>query len=148
MAVRGRDGVSAPVVGAKQLVGTIQEVESHDNDPTAEDGRDPWSEFHDEFGELGDRLKETYRKVTSEHGPSEEEIKEAFGTLIGAWDQVAESVSAALQDPEVRERLKAAASSFATAVGNTITELGTELKDPDEWEPTTSADGAGSTEEE
>jgi hypothetical protein len=117
-------------------------VETHENDPTTENGRDPWTEFHDEFGGLGERLKETYRKVASQNGPSEEEIKDAFGTLIGAWDQVAESVSTALRDPEVRERLKSAASSFASAMGNTISELGTELSDGDGWEPTTPGDQA------
>lgn len=100
-------------------------METHENDPTT-DG-DTWDEFQDEFEGLGERLKDTYRKVASENGPSEKDIKDAFGTLMGAWDQVAESVSTALKDPEVRERLKAAASSFASAVGNTISELGTEL---------------------
>lgn len=118
-------------MGAKQLVGTIQEVETHDQDPTTNGERDPWSTFQDEFGDLGARLKETYRKVASEDGPTEEEIKEAFDTLIGAWDQVAGSVSTALQDPEVRARLKSAATSFATAVGTTISELGDELRESD-----------------
>lgn len=118
-------------MGAKQFVGTIEEVETHDQNPTTNGQRDPWSTFHDEFGDLGEKLKETYRNVASEAGPSEEEIREAFGTLIGAWDQVAGSVSTALQDPEVRARLKAAASSFATAVGNTIGELGDELLESD-----------------
>jgi len=104
-------------------------VETHENDPTTERADDPWHSFHDEFGGLGKRLKDTYRKVASANGPSEEEIKEAFGTLMGAWDQVAESVTTALEDPEVRERLKTAASSFASAVGNTISELGSELRE-------------------
>lgn len=133
-------------MGAKQLVGTIQEVETHDQDPTTNGERDPWSTFHDEFGDLGERIKETYRKVASEDGPSEEEIKEAFGTLIGAWDQVAGSVSTALQDPEVRARLKTAASSFATAVGTTISELGDELRESDGQ--ATSPEGRDSSSEE
>ena len=66
--------------------------------------------------------------MASENGPSEEEIKEAFSTLMGAWDQVAESVSTALKDPEVRDRLQAAVSSFASAVGNPISELGSGLR--------------------
>lgn len=106
-------------------------METHENDPRSEEGTDPWNTFHEEFGGLGDRLKDTYRKVKSEDGPTEEEIKDAFGTLMGAWNQVADSVTTALQDPEVKERLKAAASSFASAVGNTITELGSELRESD-----------------
>ena len=131
MTIGGNHGVPAPEVGAKQLIGTIEEVETHDQDPTTEDGRDPWTTFHEEFGGLGDRLRDTYRKVANGGGPSEQEIKEAFGTLLGAWDQVAESVMSALEDAEVRQRLKTATASFATAVGATISELGSELRDID-----------------
>ncbi|MGD2102837.1 MAG: hypothetical protein PVG83_11460 [Acidimicrobiia bacterium] len=112
-------------------------METHEDDPTAEETRDPWDEFHERFGGLGQRLKDTYRNVASEGGPTEEEIKEAFGTLIGAWDQVAESVTTALQDPEVRERLRSAAGSFANAVGSTISELGSELEDSELWDEDT-----------
>jgi thiosulfate/3-mercaptopyruvate sulfurtransferase len=110
-------------------------VESHERDPTTDGVDDPWNSFHEEFGGLGRRIKDTYRKVAAEGGPSDAEIKDAFGTLLQAWDQVAESVSAALQDPEVRQKLKAAAGSFAAAVGNTISELGTELSDSDRGQP-------------
>lgn len=123
-------------MGTEELIGTIEEVEPHREDPTTDETTDPWNEFHADFGGLGQRLKDTYQKVAAESGPSEAEIKEAFETLIGAWDQVAESVTTALQDPEVRERLKSAASSFATAVGKTISELGSELKDGETWAAT------------
>ncbi len=66
--------------------------------------------------------------MASDKGPTEDDIKGAFATLLGAWDQVAESVSHALHDPETREHLKKAASSFATALGTTITDLGDEFK--------------------
>lgn len=81
-----------------------------------------------EFGDLKDRLSDTYRRVADDHGPTEEEIRQALSTLAGAWDQVAESVTTALQDPDVREKLKTAASSFAAAFGNTISEFGAELR--------------------
>lgn len=103
-------------------------METHEDDPTTEQPGDPWTSFHDELGGLGERLKDTYRKVASDGGPSDEEIKEAVATLVGAWDQVAESVSTALQDPDLRDKLKTAASSFAAAVGNTMSELGSELR--------------------
>jgi hypothetical protein len=77
-----------------------------------------------EFSSLGDRLKDTYRRVASDTGPTEEEIKEAFATLAGAWDQVAASFSTALNDPATRAHLKKAATSFAAALGTTITDLG------------------------
>jgi hypothetical protein len=136
MAIGGDDRVLAAVVSAKQLVGTIQEVETHEIDPTRDEDGDPWSTFHDEFGGLGERIKDTYRRVATEGGPSEEEIKDAFGTLLGAWDRVAESVSTALQDPDVRQKLKAAAGSFVTAVGTTIGELATDLVESERWKPT------------
>jgi hypothetical protein len=37
-------------------------------------------------------------------------------------------VSTVLTDPDIRQQLKEAASSLATALGATITELGSELK--------------------
>ena len=76
---------------------------------------------------MGDRLKDTYRRVASASGPSEDEVKAAFSTLIGAWDQVATSLSTALNDPDTRAHLKQAASSFAAALGATVTGLGDEM---------------------
>ena len=143
VAIRRDDSVLAAVVRPEQLVCTIEKVETHDQDPTSEPTNDPWTTFQDEWSELSDQLKDTYRKVASDGGPSEDEIKDAFGTLVGAWHQVAGSVSSALQDPEVRQRLKDAGSAFATAVGRTITELGAELKDPSD-----TADRADSEEEQ
>jgi hypothetical protein len=127
-AVDGQDRLLATEVGPEQLVGTIEEVETHDSDPKPEENVDPWDTVSSEFGSLGDRLKDTYRRVAANRGPSEDEIKGAFATLIGAWDQVAESVTSALHDPEAREHLKKAASSFATALGATISDLGDEFK--------------------
>jgi hypothetical protein len=129
-------------VGSKQLVGTIEEVETHGSNPKQDDEPDPWETVTSDFGSLGDRLKTTYRRVATDRGPTEEEIKGAFATLIGAWDQVAESVSTALRDPETRDHLKKAASSFAAALGTTISGLGDEFKkttppvvdDPDDGE--------------
>ncbi|MGD2043771.1 MAG: hypothetical protein PVJ28_08985 [Acidimicrobiia bacterium] len=112
-------------------------METHENDPTSESSTDPWTTFQVEWTELGDQLRDTYRKVSNDEGPTEEEIKDALGTLAGAWSRVAGSVSEALQDPEVRQRIKDAGSAFATAVGRTISELGDELRDAEDWEPTT-----------
>jgi hypothetical protein len=99
-------------------------VETHQHDPTSEAAPDPWHAVSSEFSSLGDRLKDTYRKVASDAGPTEDEIKEAFATLAGAWDQVAASFATALNDPATRAHLKKAASSFAAALGTTITDLG------------------------
>jgi hypothetical protein len=106
-------------------------VETHDSDPTSNRDTDPWDGVSDDFGALREQLKETYRKVARNGGPTDDEIKQAFATLAAAWDQVAESMSTALKDPEVREQLKETASSFATALGTTITEFGEELRKTD-----------------
>ncbi len=97
---------------------------------------DPWNTVSSQFGSLGEHFKNTYRKVTDGRGPSEEEIKGAFATLVDAWGQVAESLQSALRDPETRDHLKRAASSFAAALGATFSQLGEEITSP------------GSTEEE
>jgi hypothetical protein len=114
-------------VGTEQFIGSIKQVEIHDTDPTTDPPDDPWDSVSANFATLGDRLKSTDRKVADDGGPGEEEIRSAFATLIGAWDQVAGSVSDALRDPETRQQLKNAASSFAIAVGSTLSDLGSEF---------------------
>lgn len=105
-------------------------MEPHDSDPTTEAEPDPWDTVSSEFSDLRDRLKATYRQAADDRGPSEDDVKDAFSTLADAWSQVATSVTSALKDPDVRDQLKQAASSFAAALGTTISDLGTELKEP------------------
>lgn len=104
-------------------------METHQDDPKA--GEDPWHTVTSEFSGLGRRLRETYRRVAEEDGPSEDQIREALATLGAAWSQVSGSVGAALQNPEVRDHLKAAAGAFASAIGSTVSELGVELRRDD-----------------
>jgi hypothetical protein len=117
-------------VGPEELVGTIEEVEPHDND--AKPPEDPWQRAQGEIGQLGRRIKDTYHAVADESGPSEDEIRDAFGTLLNAWNQVAGTVGVALQDPDVREHLRSAASALANALGATISGLGAELRAEEE----------------
>jgi len=119
-------------VSPKQFVGSIKEVKFHDTDPTTDSPDDPWGSVSTSFSELGESLKSTYRKVADDSGPDEEEIRSAFATLIGVWDQVAESVADALRDPETRQHLKKAVSSFAIAVGSTLSDLGSEFSQSSE----------------
>jgi hypothetical protein len=102
-------------------------VETHQPDPTSEETTDPWGKVSTELSSLGDRLRQTYRRVASEDGPTEDEIKSALATLAGAWDQVAASLSTALNDPETRTHLRKAAGVFAAALGATVSDLGEEL---------------------
>jgi hypothetical protein len=119
-------------VGPKELVGTIEKVETHQPDPTSNGEIDPWDAVSAEWSALKTRLKDTYQRIASDDAPTEEEIKEALATLAGAWDQVAASFSAAVGDPETRAQLKKAAGSFAAAVGATMSGLGEELRSRDE----------------
>ncbi|MDH3189114.1 MAG: hypothetical protein OEM39_00510 [Acidimicrobiia bacterium] len=104
-------------------------MEIHDSDPTAQEPADPWDRTTSQFSLLSEQLKAAYRKAADDAGPSEGEVKDAFATLLGAWDQVADSVTSALRDPETREQLKKVASSFAAAIGTTIADLGAEFSD-------------------
>lgn len=81
-----------------------------------------------DFSHLKGRFKGAYQQAAQEGGPTEQEIRKAFSTLAGAWDQVTESMSIALKDPETRELLKETASSLASALGGTLTDLGAELR--------------------
>ena len=103
-------------------------METHRPDPTSEETTDPWDNVSNELSSLGERLRLIYERVASEDGPTEEEIRRAFATLAGVWDQVAESLSAALDDPETRAQLRRAAGSFAAALGASISGLGEELE--------------------
>lgn len=117
-------------MGTKELVGTIEQVEPHQED--AKTSPDPWHTANQELTGLARRLRETYRSVADDSGPSEEEVRSAFTTIISAWSQVAGSVGAALQDPEVKGHLKSAVGALASALGATISGLGTELTDEEE----------------
>ena len=103
-------------------------METHQPDPTSDDTKDPWDTVSTELSALGDRLRQTYRAVASEDGPTEDEIKGALSTLAGAWSQVAGSLSSALQDPATRAHLKKAAGSLAAALSTTISDLGKEME--------------------
>lgn len=102
-------------------------MENPDTEPTTDPQNDPWDDVTDRFGDLGHRLKSTYRKVADEQGPTEDDIKGAFATLAGAWDQIAGSVSEILRDSETREGLKRAAGSLASALGSTLSDLSSEF---------------------
>jgi hypothetical protein len=93
----------------------------HDRQP-GPDG-DPWGDLTDDVVRLTEKLKSAYRRLADEEGPSEAEIRQALATLAGAWSQIARSVGAALEDDEVRTSFRQAASSLATAVGYSFSEL-------------------------
>ena len=89
---------------------------------------DPWVEAGQRWSSISDKLKERYRELAGDEGPGEDEIKSALDTLGDAARTVADSVGSAMKDAEVREQVKDAAASFVTALGQTFSQLGDELR--------------------
>ncbi len=117
-------------VRPEQLIGTIEEVESHETDPKPEETDDPWKQVGERWSEIREELKLRYREVAGDEGPSEEAVRDAFTTLGGAAQRLMESVGDAARDPEMRGQLKDVAASLVAALGRTFEDLGEELKRP------------------
>lgn len=115
-------------MSSKKLVGTIEQVEIHESDPIDNVDDDPWDRLADEFASLGEKLKSRYREVAGTEGPTDEELKAALRTLGGAWDRVADAVTAAMKDEEVRRSVKQTANSLAEAIGAAFNEIPTYLR--------------------
>jgi enamine deaminase RidA (YjgF/YER057c/UK114 family) len=77
---------------------------------------------------VGDKLRDRYREMAGEEGPSEEQVREALKTLGNAVQSVFESIGAAMKDPEVRTQVKDAAAGFVSAMGETFKDLGEEIQ--------------------
>lgn len=82
-----------------------------------------WADLTDEILALGDRLRHTYEEASDGNGPTEDEIRQALSTLGRAWNQMAGAVGVAIQDQQVRQHLKRAAGSLASAVAATLEEF-------------------------
>ncbi|HEX6945862.1 MAG TPA: hypothetical protein VF246_00700 [Acidimicrobiia bacterium] len=104
-------------------------MEPHHDDATT--SGDPWRRANEEIGELGRRLRDLYRSVADDEGPTEDDIRDAFSTLAGAWNKVATTFGNALQDPGVRRHLRTAVGSLADAVGATVSGLAAEISRED-----------------
>ena len=104
------------------------------------DRTDAWTDLSVRFTELGDALREQYRKVSDDAAPGEAEIKDALRTLGSAAEALLASVGSALRDPVVRRRLKETAAGFVSAIGTTFEELGQELERIPDTEPTADPD--------
>lgn len=102
---------------------------------------DPWSEASQRWSSIGDKLKDRYREMSGEDGPSEDQVRLALETLGDAARAVADSVGSAMKDPAVREQVKDAAASFVTALGQTFSQLGDELRRARDQAPSQPEDG-------
>jgi len=110
-------------LSTRYTVGTLSIVEKHEHDPA-----DPWAEAGRRWSSIGEKLRDRYREMSGDGGPSEDEVRSAFETLGDAARAVADSVGSAMKDPEVRDQVKDAAASFVTALGQTFSQLGDELR--------------------
>lgn len=127
-AIRSRPGWKGEV-GAEELIGTIEEVEEHEQDPRDPDPEsDPWEEAGASWASLTGELRAKYHELVGEDGPTEEEIREAVRTLGAAAQSLVGSVGTAMSNPEVRTQVKDAASSLMTALTETFFGLADELK--------------------
>lgn len=98
-------------------------MNEHEQDPV-----DPWAEAGQRWSSISDKLKDRYRELAGDEGPGEDEIRTALSTLGEAARAVADSVGSAMKDPDVRDQVKDAAASFVTALGQTFSQLGDELR--------------------
>jgi hypothetical protein len=95
------------------------------------------------WSSVGDKLKDRYNEMVGDQGPSEDQVKEALKTLGTAVQAVVESVGAAMRDPETRTQVKDAAAGFASAVGQTFSDLGEEIRKTPESAPETPPEESG-----
>jgi hypothetical protein len=79
------------------------------------------------FNELGRKIKDHYQ-TSGEAGPDDEEVKEAFKTIAGAWDRVVESIGSAFRDPELKAQVRSTGSAIAKAVGTAFNDAGKEIR--------------------
>jgi hypothetical protein len=114
-------------------------VETHDNDPREDAHReeapeDPWAQASEQFSVIGSKLRDRYREIVGEDGPAEEDVRRAFTTIGSAARSLADSIGDSMRDPEVRDQVKEATSTFFSAIGKTLSQLGDELRPTDERE--------------
>jgi hypothetical protein len=91
--------------------------------PEPPDDNGAWAELTDEILALGSRLRQTYAETVDGKGPTEEEVRQALSTLGRAWNHMAGAFGVAIQDREVRQHLRRAAGSLASAVATTLEEF-------------------------
>jgi hypothetical protein len=91
-----------------------------------------WDEVARGFSEVGRKVGEQYRKLGEEAPASAEaagaKVGDAVRDAVDELDRALTSVGDALRDPEAKESLRKAVSSFGGALEATFTEVGEELK--------------------
>jgi hypothetical protein len=91
-----------------------------------------WDEVARRFSEVGRKVGEQYQKLGDEAPRSAEptgaKVGDAVRDAVEELDRALTSVGDALRDPEAKESLRQAVSSFGGALEATFTEVGEELK--------------------
>ncbi len=113
-------------------------METHDGDPRGGANGDPWQEAGERWATIGRRLREQYRTIAGDDGPTEDEVREAVVVLGDAARRIVDAVGGAMRDPAVRDQVRDAAASLVSALGTTFHDLGEELRRDD-----TAGDPAG-----
>ena len=108
-------------------------METHDNDPRDETyaggaSDEAWRQASEHFNALGSKLRNRYQEIVGDDGPAEEDVRQAFTTIGTAAQSLVDSIGESMRDPEVREQLKDATSTFFSAIGKTLSQLGDELR--------------------
>lgn len=115
-----------PEVSTKQLVGSIQQVEQHEDEVTPED--DLWDEVAERLASIRSKVRGHFREEESPTEPSKDEIKQALRTLGSAVERGADAVGDAFRDPEMKEEIRKLGSSLVAAFGAAFREIGEELR--------------------
>jgi hypothetical protein len=91
-----------------------------------------WDEVATRFSEVGRKVGEQYQKLGEETPASAAatgaKVGDAVRDAVDELDRALTSVGDALRDPEAKETLRQAVSSFGGALEATFTEVGEELK--------------------
>jgi hypothetical protein len=94
--------------------------------------RSAWDEVAARFSEVGRKVGEQYQKLGEEAPASAEatggKVGAAVREAVDELDRALTSVGDALRDPEAKESLRQAVSSFGGALEATFTEVGQQLK--------------------
>ena len=94
--------------------------------------RRAWDEVARRFSEVGRKVGDQYRKLGEETSASTNasgaKVGGAVRDAVDELDRALTSVGDALRDPQTKESLRQAVSSFGGALEATFTEVGEELR--------------------
>lgn len=88
------------------------------------DAKEAWDDVGEQFAELGNRIKEQVDARIAFEQVDNRKIDDALRTLVDAVDGVLTAIGDTMRDPEIRDDVKQAASSFGDAVASSLRDLG------------------------